>query len=190
MAGIRYMMHMREQLFKQLEVAEAMRAFISHHLGDVEEMRSRLKKVEAELATAQKVVADGAEKLSQAEEEKGAVRAKVNLLKREKGALEGQIKGVEQENSQLKNEVDELRASLAAQKKETERLQVGLVAQREEMEAGIAAQKKELETEYQRQVDEMYFFDYRCCMKKNGIMHDVLSLPCDDEDVIPGGPPC
>ncbi|RVW91361.1 hypothetical protein CK203_035457 [Vitis vinifera] len=128
MAGIRYMMHMREQLFKQLEVAEAMRAFISHHLGDVEEMRSRLKKVEAELATAQKVVADGAEKLSQ-------------LLRGGDGA-------------------------------------------------GIAAQKKELETEYQRQVDEMYFFDYRCCMKKNGIMHDVLSLPCDDEDVIPGGPPC
>ena len=113
----------------------------------------------------------------------------MNLLKGEKGALEGQIKGVEQENSQLKKEVDELQASLAAQK-ETERLQASLVAQREEMEAGFVAQKKELETEYQRQVDEMYFFDYRCCMKKNGIMHDVLSLPCDDEDVIPGGPPC
>ena len=183
------MMHICEQLFKRLEVVEAMRAFISHHLGGVEEMRSRLEKVEAELATAQKAVADGAEKLSQAEEEKGTVRAKVNLLKREKGALEGQIKGVEQENSQLKKEVDELQASLAAQK-ETERLQASLVAQREEMEAGFVAQKKELETEYQRQVEEMYLFDYRCCMKKNDIMHDVLSLPCDDEDAIPGGPSC
>ena len=184
------MMHICEQLFKRLEVVEAMRAFISHHLGGVEEMRSRLEKVEAELATAQKAVADGAEKLSQAEEEKGTVRAKVNLLKREKGALEGQIKGVEQENSQLKNEVDELRASLAAQKKETERLQAGLIAQREKMESKFAAQKKELETEYQRQVDEMYFFDYHCYMKNNDIMHDVLSLPSDDEDAIPGGPPC
>ena len=65
------MMHMRKQLFKRLEVAEAMRAFISHHPGGVEEMRSRLEKVEAELVAAQKAVADGAKKLSQAEEEKG-----------------------------------------------------------------------------------------------------------------------
>ena len=44
------MMHTCEQLFKRLEVAEAMRAFISHHPGGVEEMRSRLEKAEAELA--------------------------------------------------------------------------------------------------------------------------------------------
>ena len=56
------------------------------------------------------------------------------------------------------------------------------------MEARFAAQK-ELETEYQRQIDEMYFFDYRCCMKKNGIMHDIPSLPSDDENAIPRGPP-
>ncbi|KAL6323569.1 hypothetical protein AAG906_039154 [Vitis piasezkii] len=53
------------------------------------------------------------------------------------------------------------------------------------MDTGFAAQKNELETEYQRQVDEMYFFGYRCCMKKNGIMHDIPSLPSDDEDAIP-----
>ena len=85
--------------------------------------------------------------------------------------------------------MDELRASLVAQKKETDELQVGLVAQRKEMEAGFFAQKKELKTEYQRQVDEMYFFDYRCCMKKNGIMHGIPSLPSDDEDAILEGPP-
>ena len=182
------MMHTREQLFKRLEVVEAMHAFISHHPGGIEEMRLRLKRVEADLATAQKVVADGAKKLNLAKEEKGAIRAEANPLKREKEALEGQVKGVEQENSQLKKEVDELRTSLAAQKKETEGLQAGLVAQRKEMEAGFAAQK-ELETEYQRQIDEMYFFYYRCCMKKNGIMHDIPSLPSDYENAIPGGPP-
>ena len=58
------------------------------------------------------------------------------------------------------------------------------------MEAKCAAQKKELETEYQRQVDEMYFFDYCCYMKKNDIMHDVPSFPSNDEDAILGGPPC
>ena len=65
---------------------------------------------------------------------------------------------------------------------------MGLFAQRKELEAGFATQKV-LETEYQRQVDEMYFFGYHCCMKKNGIMHVIPSLPFDDEDMIPEGPP-
>ncbi|KAL6347041.1 hypothetical protein AAG906_012292 [Vitis piasezkii] len=50
------------------------------------------------------------------------------------------------------------------------------------MEASFAAQKKELEEEYQQQADEMYFFGYRCCMKKNGIMHDTPSFPSDEDD--------
>ena len=62
MAGIHYMMHTCEQLFKRLEVVEAMRAFISHHSSDVEEMRSQLEKAEAELATTQKAVANGTER--------------------------------------------------------------------------------------------------------------------------------
>ena len=183
------MMRTCEQLFKWLEVAEAMRAFISHHPGGIEEMRSLLERVEADLATAQKAVADGAEMIKLAEEEKGAIRVEADQLKEEKEALEGQVNGVEQDNSQLKKEMDELRASLAARKKETEGLQAGLVAQRKEMEVRFATQKKELKTEYQRQVDEMYFFSYCCCMKKNGIMHDIPSLPSDDEDAILGGPP-
>ena len=83
------MMHTREQLFKRLEVAEAMRAFISHHPGGIEELRSRLEKMEAKLVVAQKAVVDGAEKLSRVEEEKGVVRAEVDTLKEEKEALEG-----------------------------------------------------------------------------------------------------
>ncbi|KAL6335469.1 hypothetical protein AAG906_029712 [Vitis piasezkii] len=38
---------------------------------------------------------------------------------------------------------------------------------------------------YQKQVDEMYFFDYRCCMKKNGIIQDIPSLISDDESETP-----
>ena len=147
MAGIRYMMYTREQLFKRLEVAEAMWAFISHHPGDIEEMHSKLERVEADLATAQKVVADGTEMLKLAKGEKWAIWAEGDQLKREKEALKAQVKGAEQENSQLKKKMDELRASFAAQKKETEKLQAGLVAQRKEMEIGFSAQKKELETE-------------------------------------------
>ena len=71
-------MRTREQLFKRLEVAEAMHAFISHHPGGIEEMRSRLKRVEADLATAQKAVADEAEMLKLAEGEKRVIRAEAD----------------------------------------------------------------------------------------------------------------
>ena len=108
------MIHTCEQLFKRLEVAEAIRAFIFHHSSGVEELRSRLEKVEGELAAAQKAVTDGAEQLSRAEEEKGVIQAEADMLKKEKEALADQVNRVKQENLQLKREMDELRASLAA----------------------------------------------------------------------------
>ncbi|RVW17825.1 hypothetical protein CK203_078652 [Vitis vinifera] len=154
-AGIHYMMCTREQLFKRLELVEAMHAFISQHPGGIEELRAKLEKVEAELAAARKAVADGTEQLGR-------------------------------ENLQLKRETDELLDSLAAQKKESEDLREGLAAQKEKMEARFAAQKKEMEEEYQKQADEMYFFGYRCCMKKHGIMHDIPSFLSDEEDTTPG----
>lgn len=55
----------------------------------------------------------------------------------------------------------------------------------EELQTGFAAQKNELEVEYQKPLDEMYFFGYRSCMKKNGITQDIPSIPSDDEDEVP-----
>ncbi|RVW20973.1 hypothetical protein CK203_112297 [Vitis vinifera] len=109
-----------------------------------------LERVEADLAAAQKAIADETKMLKLAEGEKKVIRVEADQLKGEKEALEA----------------------------------------REGDGGRIFAQKKELKTEYQRQVDEMYFFDYRCCMKKNGIMHGIPSLPSDDEDAIPGYPLC
>ena len=152
-------------------------------------MRVKLEQVEADLATTQKVIMDGTEMLKLAEGEKEAIRAEADQLKEKGEAMEAKYKGAQQENSQLRREVDELQASLADQKKEMRELQAGFLVQKKELEAGFATQKKELETEYQRQEDEIYFFGYRCCMKKNGIMHDIPSLSSDDEDEIPGGPP-
>ena len=57
-----------------------MRAFISYHPGDIEEMHSKLEMVEA--------VADGAEMLKLAKGEKGVIRAEADQLKEEKEALE------------------------------------------------------------------------------------------------------
>ena len=85
-----------------------MRAFISYHSGDIEEMHSKLERVEADLTAAQKAVADGAEMLKLAKGEKGVIRAEADQLKEEKEALEAKQNGAEQENSQLKNEMDEL----------------------------------------------------------------------------------
>ena len=133
------MMRSREQLFERLKVAEAMRAYISQHLGGVDVLRAQLEKVEAKLASAWKVVSDGAERLCHVEGEKEAIRAKADSLRKEKEALEGQVNEVGQENLQLKREMEELRANLAAQKKELEDLRAGMVAQKEEMEASFAA---------------------------------------------------
>lgn len=72
--------------------------------------------------------------------------------------------------------MEELQARFATQKKKME-----------ELRAGFEVQKKELQKEYQKQVDEMYFFDYRCCMKKNNITQDIPYLPSDDEGEAPGG---
>lgn len=47
-----------------------MRSFISHYLGGSEDLRSRLERSEAGLAVARTVVAEGAEALKKAEEEK------------------------------------------------------------------------------------------------------------------------
>lgn len=102
--------------------------------------------------------------------------------------MEAKHKGTEQENSQSSKELDELRASFTTQKKEMEELQVVLLAQKKELEVGFAAQK-ELEMEYQKQMDEMYFFGYHYCMKKNSIIHDIPSLPSDNEDEILRGSP-
>ena len=71
-------MRTRAQLFKRLEVAKAMRAFISHHSSDIEEMRSKLERVEVDLAVAQKAIANGAEMLKLAEEEKRGIRTKTD----------------------------------------------------------------------------------------------------------------
>lgn len=46
------MMQQSAQLFKQLEVAEAMHAFIFHRLDGNEELHVKLERVEADLAAA------------------------------------------------------------------------------------------------------------------------------------------
>ena len=61
-------------------------------------------------------------------------------------------------------------------------MQSRLSAQREELEAEFTAEKEKIETDYQKQGDEMYLFGYRCCMKKHGIKRDIPSIPPGEEE--------
>ena len=76
----------------------------------------------------------------------------------------------------------QLRTKVAIEKKQKEDSQLRLSTQKEELEAEFATQREKLETKYQKQVDEMYFFGYRCCMKKHGIKRDVPSIPPGEEE--------
>ncbi|RVW26953.1 hypothetical protein CK203_098775 [Vitis vinifera] len=73
-------------------------------------------------------------------------------------------------------EVRQLRTEVSIEKKQKEDLQLRLSAQKEELEGEFAAEREELEADYQKQVDDMFFFGYRCCMKKHGIKRMSLQF--------------
>ncbi|RVW59825.1 hypothetical protein CK203_098474 [Vitis vinifera] len=60
---------------------------------------------------------------------------------------------------------------------EDEIARMGGGAQKEELEREFATEREELETDYQKQVDDTFIFGYRCCMKKNDIKRDAPSIP-------------
>ncbi|RVW15511.1 hypothetical protein CK203_096436 [Vitis vinifera] len=108
----------------------------------------------------------------------------------------------ESEN-QLRLKLEEAEASLSTFREENEALRVDLAEAKsreestadrlheaademaqlreEELEREFAAEREELEAEYQKQVDDTFIFGYRCCMKKNGIKRDVPSIPPGEE---------
>ena len=90
--------------------------------------------------------------------------------------------------AQLRGEVRRLRTDVSIEKKQREDLQSRLSVQKEELEAEFAVEREELEADCQKQVDEMYFFGYHCCMKKHGIKRDVPSIPPAEEEKLRGKP--
>ncbi|RVW59040.1 hypothetical protein CK203_106725 [Vitis vinifera] len=93
--------------------------------------------------------------------------------------------------SQEDNEA--LRIELAEEKSREESTDVHLHEGEGEMaqlrgEVRQLRTEEELETDYKKQVDKMYFFGYRCCMKKHGIKRDVPSILPIEEDKLRGKP--
>lgn len=94
-AEVHNLIRQRDILFKRLEVAESMRAFISHRMSSIEELYAKLEQVKSDLVAAQKAATDGAEALKMAEGEKEAAQAKAERMKRESEATEAKCQEAE-----------------------------------------------------------------------------------------------
>lgn len=78
---------------------------------------------------------------------------------------------------------------MAAKKEKTKEKFTRLRQELQDLRARFAAQNEDLETDYQKQVDDMFFYSYQCCIKKHGIANDTPIFPSDDEeDEFLGGP--
>ena len=126
--------------------------------------------------------------LSAARNDNEALRIELAEAKSREESSDARLHEAEDEMAQLREEVRQLRTEVSIEKKQREDFQLRLSAQKEELEAEFAAEMEELEADYQKQVDKMYFFGYRCCMKKHGIKRDVPSIPPSEEEKLRGKP--
>ena len=112
-----------------------MRTYIAHNMNNSDELCTKLKSIQGELAATRKDVDEGVELLIKEEEEREVAEVKAHQMNEEKEAMEAKHKKVEQENEWLKQEMEELWA-------------------------GFITQKGELEGEYKKKVDDMFSFGY------------------------------
>lgn len=97
-----------------------MRTYIAQNMDNNEELHSKLKSVEGELAAARTTSVKGTELLRKTEEEKEATNVEARQLREERETEKAKCKKAKQENEWLKNEMEELRAGFVAQKEELE----------------------------------------------------------------------
>lgn len=147
-----------------------MRTFFTQRLGSNKELRTQLEKAKSDPFAAQKAIVDGGKLLEKVENERETMRTEACRVKAKRDATEAKCKKVEQEKEQLHKEFEELRAVSTAHKNEIKELQ-----------AKFAVEKKELMEDYHKQVDDMLFFGYQCCMRKNDITQDIPSYPSDEK---------
>ena len=152
-----------------LRTTDYMKAFASQRKNSEDQLRLRLEEAEASLSTAR--------------EDNEAIRADLVEAKSREESMDARLHEVEDEMARLRGEVRQLRTEASIEKKQKEELQLRLSAQKEELEGEFAAEREEFEADYQKQVDDMFFFGYRCCMKKNDIKRDVPSIPLGEEKI-------
>ena len=157
-----------------LRTADYMKAFASQRRNSEEELRLRLEQAEASLSAAR--------------EDNEALRVELAEAKSREESVDSRLHEAEDEMALLRGKVRQLRTEVSIEKKQREDLQLCLLEQKEEMEGEFAVEREELEADYQKQVDEMYFFGYRYCMKKHGIKRDIPSIPPGKEEKLRGKP--
>lgn len=103
--GIRGMVQRRELFTDLLRVADHMKAFVSHRMGGEEELHLRLEQSKANLAAAQKATIENVDALRRFEEDKEALRIKLEEAKNQEKATEARLNEAERERAQLGGEV-------------------------------------------------------------------------------------
>lgn len=95
-------MRQRALLFRRLEVVETMRAYIAHHMDSSEDLRSKLKLAESELAVDRKVANEGVRLLRKVEEARKLAETEACQLRKEGEAMDAKYNMAEQENEWVK----------------------------------------------------------------------------------------
>ena len=162
-ARVRNLMRQCTQQFYWLEAAKTMRVYIAHNMKDSEDLHVRLEMEKSEVTIARKLTEEGVDLLKRVEEEKEATQAKAHRLVEKNETMEVGKKKAEGETGRLSQELEELWTR-------------------------FAIQKEELEAEYQKQVDNMFFYGYHYCMKKHGIAQDTPRVSSDEEKEVVSGP--
>ncbi|RVW96538.1 hypothetical protein CK203_029659 [Vitis vinifera] len=166
-SGLRGMAQQHDLFIDLLRTTDYMKAFASQRKNSEDQLRLRLEEAKARLSTAR--------------EDNEALRADLAEAKSREESTVVRLYEAEDEMVRLRGEVRQLQIEASIEKKQKEDLQLRLTAQKKELERKFAAEREELEVDYKKQVDDMFFFGYRCCMKKNGIKRDVLSIPPGEE---------
>ncbi|RVW14323.1 hypothetical protein CK203_099084 [Vitis vinifera] len=138
-----------------------MKAFVSQRKNSENQLRLRLEEAKASLSTARG--------------DNEALRADLAEARSREESMDARLHEAEDEVALLRGEVRQLRTEVSIEKKQKEDLQLRLSVQKEELEGEFATEREKLEADYQKQVDDMFFFGYRCYMKKHGI--NGMSLP-------------
>ncbi|RVX21476.1 hypothetical protein CK203_002110 [Vitis vinifera] len=144
-----------------------MRTFSSRRQEIENQLRLKMEEAEANLTAMR--------------EENEALRVELAEAKSREESTAGRLHEAESEAARLRDEVSQLRTEVSIEKKQKEDLQLRLDVQKEELEREFAVEREELAADYQQQVDDMFIFGYRCCMKKNGIKRDTPSIPPGEE---------
>ncbi|RVW19838.1 hypothetical protein CK203_116289 [Vitis vinifera] len=110
------------------------------------------------------------------------MKAFVSQRKNSEDQLRLRLEEAEASLSTAREDNEALRAELAEAKSREESTVVRLHEAEDEM-ARLRGDREELEADYQKQVDDTFFFGYRCCMK-NGIKWDVPSIPPGEEKML------